>query len=220
MTAASLTSPIPIPRGQANATRNRNPPAASAAIARAPKLPGSVAATIATATRLPARSTTFGITRRWRSVSVTITSSAQKARPSASCPPSVVRMQLRLTTLGSRCVPPFGGWTRCIGGSGVELDRHDLDLELACAADHPRRQRAADRFGDHQALKLSDVRHRTSVRLDDQILGTQARLVGRAPLHHLDHLDRRSALLAGKARRQRPRPADDPDEGPANAPLA
>ena len=74
------------------------------------------------------------------------------------------------------------------------------------------------RFRDHQPLQLADVGHRTSVHLDDQILRAKAGALGRAALHHLDDLDRRATALGGESRRQRPRSADDSDEGAANPP--
>ena len=81
MTATSFTSPMPIPRGYTSATQSRKPPAATAAMPRSARLPGSVAAAIAAPTMAPTSKTALGITRRSRSVRVIVTSRVQKREP-------------------------------------------------------------------------------------------------------------------------------------------
>ena len=80
---------------------------------------------------------------------------------------------------------------------------------------------AADVLGGQQAMHVVDAADGQVVDRDDQVLGAQAGGGGRRRGRDLDHLDAAVAAdRSGDARRQRARPAGDPDPGAAHAAVA
>src|SRR6476661_7411423 len=145
--------------------------------------------------------------------------------------PPLISTSSRTARGASRCAP----WTRTASPPGssfpssrlaappldLELDRDDRDRPAAAIAVDPQGQPPADPLRDHQALEVPHVSEGLAVYLDDQVLGPQSRLGGRATLDHLDHLDPLAAAELGREpRRQRTRAAGDPEVGAPDAALA
>src|SRR5205823_9552319 len=100
----------------------------------------------------------------------------------------------------------------------VQLRRDELELGLAALADDLREHWVADQLADDDALKLVHAFDRRAVELDDQILRPQAGAVRGAALDHLHDLDAAApAELTRETRRERSRPACDPEIGAAES---
>src|ERR1700716_787228 len=102
-----------------------------------------------------------------------------------------------------------------------QLDRPQLELELAVAAQHAGTERTSDRVGRHQALDVIDALDGLTAKLDDQVLGPQTRPLRGAAVGHVDNLHAaRAAEADAPVGWQWARPARDPDVRAPNAAVA
>ena len=101
-----------------------------------------------------------------------------------------------------------------------QLVRNELDLGQPPASNDGERERRADQLGDHEPLKVGRALDGLGPDGHDEVLRTETRALGRAPLGHVHHLDARGAAeLAREARRQRTSAAGDAEIGTADASL-
>jgi hypothetical protein len=100
-----------------------------------------------------------------------------------------------------------------VGRSAVELDRNDVDLDHRAVALDADGHAPANHVADHDPLEVADAFNRSTVELDDDVAGPNARGRRRASLEQLDDLEASSpAETLGEHGSQGPGSAHDAEE--------